>query len=142
MTPSSFQGAIRRALPCVCQASADSVSTHGTESLEATENAIPANILKLAGSIEADLSGVMAWFAEDPIFSLGGRTAKDLVADGKDKAVVNFLRKIERDEAWHSPASERTARMSPLLANALDTFQVKPGSASLRLVNVQPETKP
>lgn len=60
----------------------------------------PSAILKLAECIEPDLSDVTRWFEEDPISTLGGRTAKDLVVSGENQVVVNFLGGVKREKRW------------------------------------------
>ncbi len=59
---------------------------------------IPPATLKLAACIEPNLSGVLRWFDEDPISTLGGRTAMHLMVSAEDRAVVNFLGTVKRDK--------------------------------------------
>lgn len=75
-----------------CSVSGDSSTSSGRA------GPIPHTILKLAISIEPDVLEVVRWFADDPIFTLGGCTAKDLVASGRGQSVVSFLHKVKRSE--------------------------------------------
>jgi hypothetical protein len=51
-------------------------------------------VINEAARIEPDSMNLLRWYAEDPIDSLGGRTAEQLVASGHGELVVRFLRHI------------------------------------------------
>lgn len=51
-------------------------------------------VIKEAARIEPDAMDLLRWYMEDPINSLGGRTAEELVASGHGELVVRFLRHI------------------------------------------------
>lgn len=85
-------------MSCSLSSDSHSLSVERAEALVVMVTAIPQTILKLAECIETDILQVARWFEDDPISILGGCTAKDLVASGKDEAVLNFLRAVTRDE--------------------------------------------
>lgn len=51
-------------------------------------------VINEAAHIEPDSINLLRWYAEDPIDSLGGRTAEQLVVSGHGELVVRFLRHI------------------------------------------------
>ncbi|HEX7816663.1 hypothetical protein [Dyella sp.] len=51
-------------------------------------------VIHEAARIEPDVINLLRWYVEDPIDSLGGRTAEQLVASGHGQLVVRFLRHI------------------------------------------------
>lgn len=55
-------------------------------------------VITEAAYIESSPVSLLRWYAEDPIASLGGRTACQLVTSGQGKLVVRFLRRIREAE--------------------------------------------
>jgi hypothetical protein len=51
-------------------------------------------VIEEASQIELDPQVVLRWYVEDPIASLGGLTAAELVASGGSQQVIAFLRDI------------------------------------------------
>jgi hypothetical protein len=51
-------------------------------------------VIHEAARIEPDAMTLLRWYVEDPIVSLGGRTAGQLVSSGHGELVVRFLRRI------------------------------------------------
>lgn len=51
-------------------------------------------VIHEAARVEPDAINLLRWYVEDPINSLGGRTAEQLVASGHGELVVRFLRHI------------------------------------------------
>lgn len=51
-------------------------------------------VINEATRIEPDAMNLLRWYVEDPIDSLGGRTAEQLVSSGQGELVVRFLRHI------------------------------------------------
>ena len=55
-------------------------------------------VINEAARIESNSVSLLRWYAEDPIASLGGRTACQLVMSGHGKLVVRFLRHIRETD--------------------------------------------
>lgn len=53
-------------------------------------------VINEAARIEPGAMNLLRWYVEDPIASLGGRTAEQLVSSGHGELVVRFLRHINR----------------------------------------------
>lgn len=51
-------------------------------------------VLAVAGKFEPDHRARLAWYREDPIACLGGRTAETLVLAGCHAAVIAFLERL------------------------------------------------
>ena len=51
-------------------------------------------VLELARRIEPDIAAAIHWYRHTPIAELDGRTALQLVAQGRADAVMDFLRAI------------------------------------------------
>ena len=51
-------------------------------------------VINEASRIEPDSATLLRWYVEDPIESLGRRTAAQLVTSGQGELVVRFLRRI------------------------------------------------
>jgi hypothetical protein len=65
----------------------------------ATEiNRMTMAVITEAACIESNSVNLLRWYAEDPIASLDGRTACQLVMSGHGKLVVRFLRRIRETE--------------------------------------------
>jgi hypothetical protein len=52
-------------------------------------------IINLATRIEMDNRRCLEWYTGDPIVSLGGLTAAELVSLGRGTKVISFLRRVE-----------------------------------------------
>jgi len=63
-----------------------------------------------AARIEPDAINLLRWYVEDPINSLGGRTAEQLVASGHGELVVRFLRRINGATYVVPPKADSTLR--------------------------------
>lgn len=53
-------------------------------------------VIHEAARLEPDSLSMLRWYTEDPIESLGGRTACQLIMSGHGELVVRFLRHIAR----------------------------------------------
>lgn len=71
----------------------------GLSCAESTEiNRMAMAVINEAARIESNSVSLLRWYAEDPIASLGGRTAFQLVMSGHGKLVVRFLRHIRESD--------------------------------------------
>jgi hypothetical protein len=62
-------------------------------------------VINEAARIEPDAINLLRWYGEDPIESLGGRTAEQLVSSGHGELVVRFLRHINSSAICCLPIS-------------------------------------
>jgi hypothetical protein len=65
-----------------------------TQDIRASHSLERVTILQLAARIEERLELRLQWFTDDPINSLGGLTAAELLALGQGEQVKHFLRRI------------------------------------------------
>ncbi len=65
-------------------------------------------VIREAARIEPDAISLLRWYVEDPIDSLGGRTAEQLVTSGHGELVVRFLRHIGGAACFVPPPASST----------------------------------